>query len=441
MDKQKEKKKKVLMPFGLRNKLIAAISMLLVSSIMMVSSTYAWFTLSTAPEVKNISTTVAGNGSLEIALMPTTGNLGDIKAAAVGANASATATNTKWGNLVDLSDNSYGLADINLYPTALNVTATADADTKIYSSVFMTATADGTAIDPLAAPVSVPIYGGDGRIASISAQGIGLASANSDTGAIRFTGTDKGVRAIVEKVNAGGTETISAYGYVVDLALRLNTGKVSGTGATATVTDGKLLLQTAAAQRVNYGDTATNEDIMGGGSYMEFTSPTGSDLTDAQIRELMKSIRVTFVQNYGVAGAHTDAVTPDDGKQVKILGTAKLDVEAIAAGAPADGKYKANLYLYQDKDVTTGEGDAATTTKQSSKLEGNDAVLIEKMTKNAAKQISAIVWLDGATVKNADVAAHVASLNGKLNLQFTTDVTLVPAANEDVKGAPASTTP
>ena len=67
------------MPSGIRSKLTAAVAMLLVSLILLVSSTYAWFTLSTAPEVKNITTTVAGNGSLEIALMPQDGLLGSIK--------------------------------------------------------------------------------------------------------------------------------------------------------------------------------------------------------------------------------------------------------------------------------------------------------------------------------------------------------------------------
>ena len=60
---------------NIKNKLIAAIAMLLVSSIMMVSSTYAWFTLSTAPEVQGITTTVGANGNLEIALAHPTGNI------------------------------------------------------------------------------------------------------------------------------------------------------------------------------------------------------------------------------------------------------------------------------------------------------------------------------------------------------------------------------
>ena len=52
---------------SIRKKLLAAIAMLLVAVIMTVSSTYAWFTLSTAPEVKGITTTVGANGNLEIA--------------------------------------------------------------------------------------------------------------------------------------------------------------------------------------------------------------------------------------------------------------------------------------------------------------------------------------------------------------------------------------
>ena len=420
MDKQKEKKKKVLMPFGLRNKLIAAISMLLVSSIMMVSSTYAWFTLSTAPEVKNISTTVAGNGSLEIALMPTTGQLSEIKASAVGANAKAIDTNIKWGNLVDLSDVSYGLGNISLYPAALNATETPDTESKVYTTAFNDADEATGRLSALTAPLAVPVYGGDGRISSVSTAGISLKSAEAGANnSYSFTGDNYGVRAIVETAATNNGTTVSAYGYVVDLALRLNTANADG------ITAGKLLLQTSATQRI-YGDS-TNEETMGGGSYMEFTAPEGSGLTDAMIKELMKSIRVTFVENYGVNGATFD--------KIKVLGTAKLDVDTLDADALVGGKYKANLYLYQSKDVTTTTAEGEVTNKVTTKLEGANAVLIEEMTKNSAKQISAIVWLDGATVKNADVAATmVQSLTGKLNLQFSTDVTLNPAANNELKG-------
>ena len=188
MENQKDKKKKkVLMPFGLRNKLMAAISMLLVSSIMLVSSTYAWFTLSTAPEVKGISTSVGANGNLEMALLTsgdadlnnganTFENLDKITSA-VGDSSAATnnlgKSNLTWGNLVDLSyqnattnKNYYGLDQIKLMPARLNNEKKAD----------------GVAADPtklvLTSPLLTPKYGDDGRVTEVN--GATLFSADFD---------------------------------------------------------------------------------------------------------------------------------------------------------------------------------------------------------------------------------------------------------------------
>ena len=69
MGKTENKRKKVQMPAGIRQKMMAAVSMLMVSCIMLVSSTYAWFTLSTAPEVTGITTNVGANGNLEMMLL------------------------------------------------------------------------------------------------------------------------------------------------------------------------------------------------------------------------------------------------------------------------------------------------------------------------------------------------------------------------------------
>lgn len=126
---REEKKRKVVMPAGIRNKMVAAVSMLLVASIMMVSSTYAWFTLSTAPEVTGITTNVGANGNLEMMLLnkdsfnSTAENLG----VESGVNDSmalgkVTEANLKWGNLVDLASQSYGLQSIVMNPARLNIT-------------------------------------------------------------------------------------------------------------------------------------------------------------------------------------------------------------------------------------------------------------------------------------------------------------------------------
>lgn len=421
MEKEKRKKQKVLMPAGIRSKLMAAASMLMVGVIMMVSSTYAWFTLSTAPEVKNISTTVAGNGSLEIALMPTDGLLSKITAGAVGGNASVVDKNTKWGNQIILSDDTatgdyYGLNSISLNPASLNYTeATGDTE-----ATFM---ADK--------PLTIATYGFDGRIAALSADNIGVKGWN--TTSTKFDGgTDGGygVRAIGELKD--NKEVSSTYGYVVDLALRVNTTNENGAR-------GKLLLQTDAKNRIY--DGSTNEETMGGGSSMSFSVPSTANLKAGALKDLLRAIRITFVQNYGLSG---DNIKPE------VLGTARLDVTEVKdyttgnIGDPNLGDTStltvttegtAPIYLYKETTTTAGEEDNQTTTTTWDK--DTSGVLLTEMEKNHAYQISAIVWLDGTAVKNANVSAATAqSLTGTLNLQFSTDITLNPAVNTPLqKGA------
>lgn len=147
---------------SLKTKLMSALSLLLVSTILLGTSTYAWFVLSTAPEVKGMSTTVGANGSLEIALrhMNEAGTAEETNiSSGVGDSMStqeATKANNTWGNLIDLSDRSYGLNTdasnkINLYPARLNVTADGES--------FKVNTAS---------PLLAPRYGTDGRVASVS---------------------------------------------------------------------------------------------------------------------------------------------------------------------------------------------------------------------------------------------------------------------------------
>ena len=103
----------------LKSKLVAAIAMLLVGAFMVVSSSYAWFTLSTAPEVTGIYTSVGANGNLEMALVPEEGM------ASISSPVGSTGNNETWGNLVDLgqtegNQNKYGLDLIQLMPARLN---------------------------------------------------------------------------------------------------------------------------------------------------------------------------------------------------------------------------------------------------------------------------------------------------------------------------------
>lgn len=177
--KNEEKKKKVLIPGSLRQRLMAAISMLLVATVLLVSATYAWFTLSTAPEVTGITTSVGANGNLEIALLTTdtyadttaiTSNTGDSMAVKA-----ATDANITWGNLVDLSDSSYGLSEISLMPASINT-----ADGKLVTDKML----------------QTPVYGNDGRVSSVTANTV---SAIKDGSSFKYesaSGQAYGVRAV-----------------------------------------------------------------------------------------------------------------------------------------------------------------------------------------------------------------------------------------------------
>ena len=135
-----------------RKKLTAAIAMLLIAALMVVTATYAWFTLSTSPEVTGITTTVGANGNLEIAL-GSTANWGDpsIITSAVGDSSAVkdvALSNVTWGNIVDLSAADYHLNDITLNPARLNIL-------------------DG--IVNAASPLKTASYGNDGRVADLVA--------------------------------------------------------------------------------------------------------------------------------------------------------------------------------------------------------------------------------------------------------------------------------
>lgn len=191
---------------GLKSKLMGAVAMLLVSAIMVSSATYAWFVLSTHPEVKGMSTTVGSNGALEIALLNNeTGKVGGLAGIAAGVGDSkldATKSNETWGNIVDLSDTSYGLEKITLYPAALNVSGTG-------SDVTLTSR---TAL------LKYAKYGTDGRIVTLDGNTFAAKYANAtwqkdDGYGVRAIGTgDKAdpVAAALKTARDGFTAAMNA---------------------------------------------------------------------------------------------------------------------------------------------------------------------------------------------------------------------------------------
>ena len=178
---------KALLP-GLKERVAAVALMLVMSVVMMTSATYAWLTISRAPEVQGMNTTITGNGNLEIALVPADGSVpGD----ATGGISDLLMTNVTWGNLVNLSDSRYGLDEIALRPALLS------------------------GYNRNQTPLYGASYGEDGRVESTSDK-YGFASYTmADDGSYYFAAGSAaryGVRAIssVKYSNISGNATVNA---------------------------------------------------------------------------------------------------------------------------------------------------------------------------------------------------------------------------------------
>lgn len=134
---------------GIKAKLMAATSLLLVSAILLSLTTYAWFILSTAPEVTEMQTTAGANGALEIALLNAQGAVDDGTVGRSNVLVSNQLANTTWGNLVDLSEG-YGIENLTLYPSRLAI----NKDGESYSVARSTV-------------LNYPEFGKDGRITEL----------------------------------------------------------------------------------------------------------------------------------------------------------------------------------------------------------------------------------------------------------------------------------
>ena len=272
--------------------------MLLIGSIMIVQVTYAWLSLSTAPELSGTETHVSANGSLEIALLNAE-TFADVSTIRSGVGTSIAATNLldaneTWGNIVDLNDDSYGLANIILHPSVLNVQ-------------------EGIIQDNI---LSMPIFGHDGRIESLE----DTAQTRICSSAGKFEDYGYGVRAIgpISTDADSLQETISkTLGYAIDLSLKTNAEK------------SHLLLQT---DRLNRIYTDGSDTTMGEGSNMRFAV---QDLGEESARQLISAIRVVFAEPI-----------PDG---YKLLAIARLDTDKMTN---SDAIYQAPLYLEDDPDKT-----------------------------------------------------------------------------------------
>ncbi|MBQ9392630.1 MAG: hypothetical protein IJU18_01380 [Oscillospiraceae bacterium] len=189
-----------------REKISATGLALVIAAVVAVSATFAWVTLSRAPEVTGMVTSLSANGSLEIALSKEDGSLPDEFDIdeSVGINTDVTVTNLQWGNLVNLSDARYGIDNLQLRPAQLNDSAL------------------------LTNPLWGAVYSADGRITKL----------NTNYAYARYDGAS-----FLTSNNTYGVRAIASY--------------------TATVSDTTLQAQQEKIQDVTYARTVVNQTYDG----------------------------------------------------------------------------------------------------------------------------------------------------------------------------------
>ena len=175
----------------LRERVISVALLLAMSTSMLASASFAWLTISRSPEVTGVNTTVAANGNLEIALATGNGKIAPGESQVGDSSAqegqSVTAANITWGNLINLSDPSYGLEHMTLRPAQLNTASLMES------------------------PLYGAVYNSDGRITQLTSSfGYGAWVPPSDEKPGYFEITDNyGVRAISSThVEAVGAEAV-----------------------------------------------------------------------------------------------------------------------------------------------------------------------------------------------------------------------------------------
>lgn len=138
----------------LHKKLNATMVLVAVCLVLVIASSYAWLTISLEPKVYGIDTNVGANGSLEIALLTEQTFADPLQIrTTVGDSAvvqDALESNKSWGNVIELTDERYGLGKITLLPARLNVSEK-DGGYKVSQNYLKTAD-----------------YGIDGRIKILS---------------------------------------------------------------------------------------------------------------------------------------------------------------------------------------------------------------------------------------------------------------------------------
>ena len=323
---------------SVKSKVLAALAMLLVAIVMLVSSTYAWFTLSTAPEVEGVSTAVGANGSLEM-LLATKDATGQwvYDTGEVGTLTEQYMRNTYWGNLVDLSHESYGSQAITLLPSKLNL----NTDGKFQPG----------------APLQIPEYDKDGRV--LRTEPAGQFATFNGTNFITNTG-DYGFRGLGVASGLSDRQQAFRTAAAAMSAVAYNAQTLARTSLSA---NGTALARIAIAKAMN-------------GTAAEFTADDVTAINNmiTGLEGSLKQVETAYIQaiKLYVLGESIDHATDE----VALAAAAAIDTAANGAGDALNAKLTAVLAI---PEVPSGA------TSQLTGYATYEAAVADLNTANAAK--------------------------------------------------------
>ena len=367
---------------NIKSKLMAAVAMLLVAFFMVISSSYAWFTLSTAPEVTGIYTAVGANGNLEIALWSETipdSTVNDSTKALVDRNLT-------WGNLIDLNHEAYGLSKVSLLPSRLNIGLS------------------GTDYQVASLPLLTPTYGSDGRISTLTANTI-LATYDTQTQSF-LQNDDYGVRAI-------GTSTTMSQQQMdfrnakYDISAAVSSAK---TKAAQSLTANGSALSSILSKKAT-ADSTTTYDLS-----CAYNLITQLGAANAEIE---KAIRAYIVSVFAIAKAttpETEYATEKAGLETAQLSTLMAEGTAWYSSIPQAVKDAYTQYTSNAKAI----GDAQTALA-TVKTNNNDNITAVTWDEVSSVLISTgLVKIDGAKLNGYaadDVKDNLSDIISKVSSQ------------------------
>jgi hypothetical protein len=395
--------------------MVSATAMLLVAAILMVSSTYAWFTLSTAPEVTGITTQVGANGNLEIALLnsETMQDLSKIQSAVGNSSAASGVTvaqaNVTWGNIVDLSGDEYGLSSVTLQPATLNGTFP-------------------TSVTNVAAPLQTPEYGADGRVSELKAA---VSAQKSDDGFVWSDGNQSYGARVVGSASSATAQSIGLAGAKTSYSSYMRQAANTAQNALTANVTGLISLATAeestdiTAQQV----TSLYNVALGLQNALSYVEKAYRQAAIAYIAST-----VTDEEAYNTAVAAVNAATLEQltsnekvpteiktelGYLKNAQANAKASVDALAAytGTGAKGsEIKAAGRNILNNTAYNKEGTYVTVQNKSTTAATNNSCVMADVADYVGEYSFLIDGVGGVTVKPSDSAGE----NGKLSAKAGT---------------------